>query len=123
MLGSKQRPCFLGCIPGCTMLTNLHDSRLRLLLCLRSGTALLSVSHKTLNSTPAPPRAEPCLNIFAAHPGVVSVSGTNAYDGHSIFDAYKSSCIDLYAPAGGLGQGLTVAYPESPSSYITIYDG
>ena len=63
------------------------------------------------------------MNIFAAHPGVISVAGTDAYDGHSIFDASNSSCIDLYAPAGGLGQGMTFAYPESPQSYITIYDG
>lgn len=72
---------------------------------------------------PPPPPADPCLNIFAAHPAVIAVASVDAYDGHSLFDASNASCIDVYAPAGGMGQGIPVAIPETNDTYISIYDG
>lgn len=47
-----------------------------------------------------------CENIFAAHPGTIAVGASDEHDVLTIFGARNSSCIDLFAPGGGLGGGV-----------------
>lgn len=68
-----------------------------------------------------PPRgAAPCENIFAAHPATIPVAATDIYDHRTVFGPSNSTCIDLWAPGGGLGGGITGASPSSPTSYVTV---
>lgn len=61
--------------------------------------------------------ADACQNIIASHPAVLSVAASDMYDQHTALGPANSKCIDIWAPSGGLGVGLTAASPASNSSY------
>ncbi|KAK9816754.1 hypothetical protein WJX72_004692 [[Myrmecia] bisecta] len=65
----------------------------------------------------------PCNNVIAAHPHVIAVGSLNANDQRSInspVDLGNTSCIDLWAPGGGLGHTLVGAAASGDSAYIGI---
>ncbi len=58
--------------------------------------------------------------MIATHPAVISVGATDAFDeGYGGRDC-NASCIDLWGPAGSLGQGMYGAYPGGPTQYRSV---
>jgi hypothetical protein len=84
------------------------------------------VSHFAAKAEPRPglPRpicaAAPCENIIASHGGVISVAATDTHDQATALGPRGSSCINIFAPSGGLGSGLLGASAKSPSAYTRI---
>ncbi|KAL6780335.1 hypothetical protein ACKKBF_B13530 [Auxenochlorella protothecoides x Auxenochlorella symbiontica] len=61
--------------------------------------------------------APACDNVLAAHPGTIVASGFDDFDRLTLFGAANSSCISLWAPGGGLGNGVlgAMAYSDYTS--------
>jgi hypothetical protein len=59
-----------------------------------------------------------CDNIIANHQAVISVGATDKND--QSVPIGPRSCVDLWAPGGGLGASLVGAHPDSPSTYTHV---
>lgn len=63
-----------------------------------------------------PSRPAACLNVIASHPAVLSVAASDSYDEAEAGQHYGgSTCVDLFAPSGGMGVGAILAYPTNES--------
>lgn len=56
--------------------------------------------------------------MLSKHPAVISVATSDVFDGSLLMG--NSSCIDLFAPGGGLGTGITGADPTGPTEYKNV---
>ena len=66
--------------------------------------------------------ADPCDNVFGAHPAVISVAASDTHDQATAFGPRNSTCISLWAPSAGLGGGLVGASAEGPANYTRVID-
>lgn len=70
--------------------------------------------------------AAPCSNILAQHPGTIAVGSIDMFDRRSVgdfgaFDFGNTSCIDIWAPGGGLGSSMVgAAGGRIPRSYWSL---
>lgn len=62
----------------------------------------------------------PCDNVFTQGGSVISVGGVDKRLHHSITGATNSPCIDIWAPGGGLAQGITGAAGTGVNDYTTV---
>ncbi|GAB4821409.1 hypothetical protein N2152v2_008455 [Parachlorella kessleri] len=66
--------------------------------------------------------ATPCENVIASHAGVISVASSDTRDQATFLGPTNSTCIDIWAPSGGLGVGLIGASPAGPHNYTRVID-
>ncbi len=64
--------------------------------------------------------AAPCESLFSNHPAIISVAASDGYDQATEFGPHNSSCIDIWAPSGGVGSGMVGASPKTNSSYVRV---
>jgi hypothetical protein len=64
---------------------------------------------------------DPCDNVFSKVPrAVIRVASVGPTDHRTLFGPGNSTCIDIWAPGGDLGGGITGAIAKEPNTYTTV---
>jgi hypothetical protein len=61
-----------------------------------------------------------CNNIIGSNEHVISVAASDTRDQAAAFGPTNESCIDLFAPSGGLGVGMVGASAAARNKYSHV---